>query len=196
MFTPEIPGQDKFKKQLHEFYQVLKRLKVECWVWGGFNPDLQEHRYLRQHKNINFLVKNFSILSEDYSREFKSAGYEVEVPGHHSLTIKKDGFIAIFDDLQFCETRCYWTSDYLGKRIIFPEEWICPDHRTIWGNSFGVAGFELEYMLKTHPQLLKDSYRRRKEDEGVITYWRFKLSRRNNTYVEDLPEQISSKKIN
>jgi hypothetical protein len=146
---------------------VSAEIGTTSYIWGGWTLDIHYGRPLRAHGDIDCFVTDLHQHLAPFSERLQEAGWEVEsVLDGYLLSARKEevklqlGHVEIHGDV------VHWKHNGNLGTILFPADWLRAEPVLFLGITVHVAGPELGYVLKTHPQLMNPDWQPRDKDQA------------------------------
>ena len=138
-------------------------LDTTTWLWGGLVGDVFWGKFTRVHDDLDYLVKDLHQLKEQFSENFFELGWETENLENGDLRCKKDGREIHLGHVELSRS-ARWTHNGEKGSIVFPVIWLPAEAIDFYEISVHVVSPKLQYVLKTHPQLLNPKWQAREKD--------------------------------
>jgi hypothetical protein len=146
---------------------LVERISVDIetisWLWGGLVVDVHNGKFLREHNDLDYLTKDLHQLKSQFSRSFLELGWETENLENGDLRCEKDDVKIHFGHVVFSEN-VKWTHNGEKGSLVFPVSWLPIKATAFYETNVHVVLPELQYVLKTHPQLLNPEWQTRNKD--------------------------------
>jgi len=148
---------------------VSAEIGTTSYIWGGWTLDIHHGQLLRAHGDIDCLVTDLHQHLVPFSERLQEASWEVKtVLDGHLLSARREGVKLQLGHVEIHGDVAHWKHNGNQGTILFPAGWLGADPAPFLGVTVHVAGPELGYVLKTHPQLMHPDWQPRDKDRADI----------------------------
>ena len=138
-------------------------LDTITWIWGGLVVDVLKGKFLREHGDLDYLMMDLHQSKSQISETFINWGWITKNLENGDLKLIKNGMKIHLGHVELSDT-VTWTHNGEKGSIVFPVMWLPVKTIDFYELSVHIVSPELQYVLKTHPQLLNPKWQVREKD--------------------------------
>jgi hypothetical protein len=142
---------------------ISSSLGTGSWLWGGLVPDIYSDHMLREHDDLDYLTWNLHSLRTALTEKFTAQGWLAQAVENGDLCLKKDRVKIHLGNIEF-RTHIKWTHNGEKGYLLFPVTWLRMSPVPFYDVEIHIVEPELQYVLKTHPELLNPAWKPREKD--------------------------------
>jgi len=169
---------------------ISASLGTGSWLWGGLVPDIFAKRLLRDHDDLDYLTWNLHNLQPALIERFSAQGWQATSLENGDLRLTKEGLKIHLGHIEI-HMQVKWTHNGDQGYLLFPAAWLRMPPIKFYETEVHVVEPELQYVLKTHPELLNPGWKPREKDYHDRKILRLILQQKS-TRLNRLANQVSS----